>query len=313
MFSEHLTEFHGLPVFNLPAGGSDEPLPAPETVAWRLGCGWGEGDFDDLWRRFLDTVDTTRVRALVFGAWSQEMYEADLGKEVQRVVDAADRLPALTAFFLADVTSEENEVSWIEQTDLAPLLTAYPRLEQLGARGGHRQLTPVRHEALRVLRLESGGMSAAVTRSLAACELPALERLELMFGTDEYGGDSTIEDIAPLLTGTLFPALRHLALMDSEVEDAIAGAVARSPVLPRLETLSLALGVLTDAGGEGLLSGQPLTHLKELDLHHHYLSDEMMIRIREALEPAGVVVHLTGRQTAEESHGRVYRYVAVGE
>ncbi len=314
MFSEHLTHFHGLPVFDLPAAGSKAPLPEPDAVAWRLRFDWdGEEDLAEIWPRFLDSVDTTRVTALVIGAWSDEMYESDLGVELRRVIDAADRLPALTGFFLADVVSEENEVSWIEQTDLAPLLNAFPRLRELGARGGHREFGPVRHEELRVLRLESGGMSGAVVRSIAESELPALERLELMFGSDAYGGDTTVEDLGPLLSGTRFPALRHLGLLDSEIEDAVAEAVAQAPVVASLETLSLAMGVLTDAGAEALLSGQPLTHLARLDLHHHFLSDAMMRRIREALEPAGVEVDLSEQEKPHESHGRVWHYIAVSE
>ncbi|MDI5965499.1 STM4015 family protein [Streptomyces sp. SL13] len=314
MFSQHLTQFHGLRVFDLPAAGSADPLPEPDAVAWRLAYDWNaEEDLEAIWARFLDTVDTTRVTAVIIGAWSDEMYESDLGAELNRVIEAADRLPALTGFFLADVVSEENEISWIEQTDLAPLLNAFPRLRELGARGGHREFGPVRHQELRTLRLESGGMSGAVVRSIAESELPALERLELMLGSENYGGDTTVEDLAPLLSGTRFPALRHLGLMDSEVQDAIAEAVAQAPVVPMLETLSLALGVLTDAGAEALLSGQPLTHLARLDLHHHYLSDAMTQRVREALEPAGVEVDLDDRMKPDEYDGQVYHYIAVAE
>lgn len=314
MFSEHLTEFHGLPVFDLPGRDSEDPLPEPDSVAWALRFDYHSDDgLDEKWAQFLDAVDTTRVTAVVFGAWSDSMYDSDLGEELQRLIDAADRFPALTGFFLADVTSEENEVSWIEQTDLAPLLRAYPRLEELGARGGHREFTATCHESLRVLRLESGGLSGAVVRSLCESELPALERLELLLGSENYGGDTSIEDLGPILTGTRFPALRHLGLMDSEMEDAIAEAVAQAPVVPSLRSLSLAMGVLTDAGAEALLSGQPLTHLDRLDLHHHFLSDAMMARLREALEPAGVEVDLNEQEKPHESQGQSWHYIAVSE
>lgn len=81
--------------------------------------------------------------------------------------------------------------------------------------------------------------------------------------------------------------------------------------MARLSTLRLSLGTLGDAGAEALLGGQPLTHLAELDLHHHYLSEPMTGRLREALEPSGVRVDLDDRQRADaEGHGR---YVSAGE
>jgi hypothetical protein len=314
MSVRHLTQFHGLPVFDLPGADEAGELPAADSVAWRVRFTWGGSeDFDRIWERFLGTVDTTKVTALVLGCWGEEMYEDTLGPVLRRVVDAKERFPALKAFFLADVTFEENEISWIQQTDLAPLLNAYPGLEELGARGGHREFTPVAHASLRTLRLESGGMSAAVVRGISESELPSLERLELWLGSEEYGGDTTVDDLAVLLSGVRFPALRHLGLQDSELQDGIAGAVAHAPVVPMLETLSLSMGVLTDAGGEALLAGQPLTHLKKLDLHHHFLTDAMMQRLGEALEPAGVEVDLSEQETPNEYGGDLWHYVAVAE
>ncbi|MBY8885109.1 STM4015 family protein [Streptomyces sp. PTM05] len=314
MCVEHLTEFHGLKVFEFPAEGRKDGLPAAGEVAWRLGHDWSaDKDIEAIWPVFLESVDTSRVTALIFGPWSDHMYDEDASAEVARLVESADRLPSLKAFFLGDIVSEENEISWIEQTDLAPVLEAFPGLEELGARGGHREFTPVRHANLRTLRLESGGMSAAVVRGIASSELPALERLELWLGVENYGGDATVEDIAPLLEAGRFPSLRHLGLQDSESQDAIAQAVARAAVVPGLTSLSLSMGTLTDAGAEALLGGQSLTHLAELDLHHHFLSDGMVARIREALEPAGVTVDLSEQEKPDEYDGQAWYYVAVDE
>ncbi|WP_316043462.1 hypothetical protein [Actinomadura sp. CNU-125] len=58
------------------------------------------------------------------------------------------------------------------------------------------------------------------------------------------------------------------------------------------------MGVLTDRGAEALLSGQPLTHLQELDLSHHYLSEPMMARVRDALP--GVPIDLSDRHEPDE-------------
>ncbi|RJL18578.1 leucine-rich repeat domain-containing protein, partial [Bailinhaonella thermotolerans] len=93
----------------------------------------------------------------------------------------------------------------------------------------------------------------------------------------------------------------------------IAAAVAAAPVVSRLETLSLGLGVLGDAGAEALLAGQPLTHLARLDLAHHYLTEPMEERVRRAFAASGTEVNLADRQEPDDDGGESWRYVAVGE
>ena len=83
----------------------------------------------------------------------------------------------------------------------------------------------------------------------------------------------------------------------------------------RLEVLDLSMGTLGDDGAAALLGGQPLTHLRKLDLHHNYLSEPLLRRLRETLGSAGVELDLD-RDDAdwdEDDDGTVHRYVAVGE
>ncbi|AUG76274.1 hypothetical protein CFP65_1375 [Kitasatospora sp. MMS16-BH015] len=317
---EHLKEFHGLPVVGFPSPKEDRPLPDAAEAAWRIAVDeeWGPGyqrllleSFEQKWQRFLATVDTGRVRALVVGEWS-EYFAVPAEKIVRLLVDSAERLPALRAVFFGDLIREESDLAYIELCDLAPLAEAYPLLEELGGRGVD-VFTPVRHSALRTLRFESGGLPRAVLTGVLTSELPALESLNLWLGVDEYGGDITLPDLAPLLAGGLFPKLRHLGLEDSELQDEIATAIAAAPVVARLESLSLALGTLTDEGAAALLAGQPLTHLTSLDLHHHYLTEATSERLRAALP--GVAVRLDEPQEAEEDEddGEIWRYVAFSE
>lgn len=144
-------------------------------------------------------------------------------------------------------------------------------------------------------------------QAVGASELPNLEHLDLWLGEENYGGTTTVADLAPFLGGERFPALRHLGLEDSELQDEIAAAVAGAPVVARLESLSLAMGILTDQGAEALLSGQPLTHLRALDLHHHFLSDAMVERVKAALP--GVEIDLDDQEKPTDD----WRYIAVSE
>ncbi|KOG28978.1 MULTISPECIES: STM4015 family protein [Streptomyces] len=314
----YLQEFHGLPVFDFPAEDARVELPEADRVAWRISAPTYSDPGDELWgpqfERFLKTVDARRVRALVVGGWD-EAYETSSADIVTALIGANNRLTGLAAVFIGDMTGEDCEISWIVQSDVTPLLAAYPALRGLGVRGGSGlAFPPVRHTGLETLVVETGGLGAEVVRGIVGSDLPALENLELWLGTDEYGGDSTPDDLAPLLDGTAFPALRRLGLRNSVIQDAVAAAVAGAPVVARIERLDLSMGVLTDEGAAALLDGQPLTHLAHLDLSHHYLSEAMGERVRAALVPHGVTVVLDDPQVPEDDgDGEVYRYVAVAE
>jgi hypothetical protein len=304
---EHLTHFAGLPVREFPGAAAD--LPAAGEVAWRLTNDEDdEGRFGVLFEEFLDGVDTERVTHLVIGCWTitlspRDPYPPDL------LIKAADRFPALRALFLGDIVMEQQEISWIEHDDLTPLLQAFPGLERFEARGSMGLgLRPFRSDALKVLRLESGGLPARIVRAVGGSELPALEHLDLWLGSQNYEGDAGVPDLAEILAGERLPALRHLGLENSEITDELAAAVAGAPVVARLESLSLAKGVFGDAGAEALLSGQPLTHLRRLDLHHHFLSEPMQERLRAALP--GVEVDLSEPQRPA---GPDQRYIFVAE
>ncbi|WP_327340092.1 STM4015 family protein [Streptomyces sp. NBC_01324] len=318
---EHPEMFHGLPVLTLPCADAvgGPALPPAESVAWRLDCGQEEVPFPELWRHFLDTVDPAGVRALLIGPWWEDDYSV-LAPVVELLVSAAGRFTDLRALFLADVVGEECEVSWLAMCDITPVLEAFPLLEELTVRGGGAsvpeeatlELRPVRHGALKSLRFESGGLPGHVVRAVGACELPALERLELWFGVGWYGGDATVEDLRAVLSGTGLPRLRHLGLQNSEIQDEIAAAVSHAPVVARLESLALSMGTLTDEGASALLNGQPLTHLTSLDLNHHYLSDPLMDRFRELCAGAGTRLDLDGADYWDPE-GEEPRYVAVSE
>ncbi|RJL24250.1 STM4015 family protein [Bailinhaonella thermotolerans] len=320
---ERLDTYFGLPVQQFyrehleedePPAGSDEP----GAYAWRLGDAYEDEldededgyDFGKLLEGFAGAVDVGSVRALVIGWWGPGWEENTSEAAVKALAAMAGRMPELRAVFLGEMTSGDSEISWIEHGDVTPLLEAFPRLERLDVRGSSGlRLRPVRHEALRTLRFESGGLPGHVVRAVGECELPALEHLELWLGVANYGGDCSDEDLRGVLAGEGLPALRHLGLQDSERQDEIAALAAAAPVVARLESLSLSMGTLGDEGAEALLSGQPLTHLARLDLSNHYFSEGMAERLRAALP--GVELTMTPGTTYDWNVGG--RYVEVSE
>ncbi|MBE1492198.1 STM4015 family protein [Plantactinospora soyae] len=306
--NSHITEFAGLPVVDF---DPDRPVDAaPGTVAWRLrlddGSEGGER-FAELTDRFLAAVEPGEVQALIVGDWGESY---DQPAPVDLLVRLAPRLTGLRALFMGELTMEESEISWITQADPAPLLTAYPQLRVLRIRGATEglSLTPTRHTALRELAIEAGGLPAHVVRAVGECDLPALEHLELWLGTDEYGGDATVEDLAAVLGGGRLPGLVSLGLRNAEIADQVAGALAGAPVVARLRRLDLSLGILGDEGAAALLAGQPLTHLDRLDLRHHYIGPELAARL--VAELPGVEVDLADVQKPDRDGDR---YVAVSE
>lgn len=294
--------FVGLRVVNY-----DKDKPARSDVAYRFRSDWDENELLPNLEHFLATPAALEASALVIGAWFADDSDSTPEAVLNLLITQRERLPKLVAIFIGDVTSEENEMSWIHQCDMAPLLQAFPQLQLLRTRGGSGlKLQPSKHATLRALAMETGGMDASVVRSVSSCEFEQLEYLELWLGTSEYGATATIEDLQPLLSGKLFPKLKYLGLRNSEMVDQIAAVVVNSPLVRRIETLDLSLGVLTDEGGASLLHLKD-SGLKRLNLHHHYLSDEMVKR----LKTLPFVVDASNPADMDEDED--FRFVAVGE
>ncbi len=304
-FNSHAETFAGQTVADYPEGKSG-------GTAWRVSepadDAIGEEapleEFRAKFEAFVADRGAT-VEALVIGAWGYAAFRpAPLGQ----LCDAAPRLPRLRSLFLGDITFDECEVSWMKVGDVSPLVTTFPELETLQVRGGEDfRFSPVGSDSLRRLVVQSGGLPAAFTTAVLASRFPELTDLELWLGTDEYGGDTTIADLRPLLDGTLFPRLRRLGLRNAEIADEIAAAVAQAPIVARLESLDLSMGTLGDQGAAALLAGQPLTHLRELNLAHHYMSEEVAAAVVAALPDVQVDVS----DPQEDDEGE--RYTAVSE
>ncbi|WP_166829482.1 STM4015 family protein [Thalassoroseus pseudoceratinae] len=302
-FGEHAEEFDGKKVVDYEVGMTLEP----ETTNYRLRLEYdSEESFSELLTDFLTAENVDRVTGVLTGAYSEEMYEESMAPIVEAVIAAAPRLPSLTGLFIGDIIYEENEVSWIQQTDVSPVWTAFPKLRTFQVRGGEGlSLGDIAHDQLKTLIVQTGGMPREILQQLANAQLPELEHLELYLGDSGYGWTGTIADVEALLQANRFPKLKTLGLKNSEIADDVAGVVSVSPIVAQLETLDLSLGTLGDAGAEKLLACENVKTLKKLDLSHHYMSNEMMKQVSEL--PCEVNVE---EQETEEEWGR---YVSIGE
>ncbi|MEJ8304586.1 STM4015 family protein [Saccharibacillus sacchari] len=253
--------------------------------------------------------EAAQLSSLIIGSWGGA-YEDSSESIVAELVRQKDRFPALRSLFVGDMDYEECEVSWIMQSNLNPLFAAFPELRSLTIKGStDLALGEVRHAKLEELIIICGGLGKSVLASIAAAELPALKKLELYIGVDNYGFDGGIEDVMSVAKPGLFPNLTYLGLKDSEIQDEIAVAIAQSDILDNLETLDLSDGTLSDEGAEALLASEKIRRLPQLDLHYHFMSEAMTRRVATELPNADV----SDRQETEKYDGEEYRYPALTE
>jgi hypothetical protein len=257
---------------------------------------------------FVEAVDTAEVRAMVIGASDSSESEEPGAPARDALVEHGAAFTGLRSLFIGDLTAEEQEISWIHQPDLAPVLAALPGLTEFAVRGTgdpymHEKsrlgLDIGRHEALLSLTVQSGGLPAEVSRGIDAAELPGLENLELWLGVEDYRGDTTPDDLARTLSGEAFPRLDHLGLRNAQYTDQWVRVLADAPVVGRVRSLDLSMGTLTDEGAQVLLDAPVFRELGRLDLEHHYMSEEMEARVRAAFAEAGVEVRIDDRQTKD--------------
>lgn len=266
-------------------------------------------NFLGLLEEFYSDPSSKDVEYLIIGPW-EETWENSSKFIVENLVENKDKLLNIKGLFIGDMESEDCEISWIIQSDLSPLLKAFPNLEELKIRGSSElRFSDMQHDKLKTLIIECGGLSTDVIDDILSSKLPNLEHLELYLGVEEYGFNGTIEDIKPLMKRGVFPKLKYLGLKDSEIQNEIAHEIAGSDVLDGLDTLDLSLGTLTDEGAESLLNSNGIKNLKFLDLNYHYMSDDMMKKIKSL----GIKVDVSDQQEEEEYDDEIYRYPAVTE
>lgn len=229
------------------------------------------------------------------------------------VIVAGGVRPCLRTLFVGDFAyPDETEISWLRVGDLAPVLARLPRLRHLHLRGGGIELgSALVHPTLETLLIESGGLPGAALRALGRAELPSLTHMRVWLGRRYYGGTGSARMLLPLLSGQGVPRLRHLGLMNGEIQDELAAALAKSRLLAQLEVIDLSMGTLGDAGGQAILDAAArFAHLRRLELDHNYLSPALADALVRALGP---IVSIGTIETPEVWDGQAHYFTQVGE
>ncbi len=304
---EHLKTFIGHRVIDYK---SEKSIKKGDQV-YAIRMSWDDEDvsFDELFSSYLQSDGPANTVGLVIGNWSLEEPTNPV-EIVNKLCANKDKFGKLVAIFFGDIEMEESEVSWIEQCSLTPILDAFPNLEMLRVRGANGLGFPkAKHKKLRAFAIESGGMGSELAKQVCQADFPNLEHLELWLGTPNYGGDCRPNDLQPILAAKAFPKLKYLGLRNSEIADDIAGVIVNSPLLKKLDTFDLSLGTLSDEGGNALLSLTDSINLKRLNLNHHFLSNDMVKKVKKL----PFTISVSDKQEPEDWGDGEFRFVAISE
>jgi len=306
MIDAHLTQWLGLPVEEFQNGVSQ-----PDAgVIYRIGYDYEDESYTTAeLASFLNHADIGVIRGLILGL-PGEPGDNHFTESYRLLAEAAPRMTNLKGLFLGDILQEESEMSWIEQSDITPILSSFTKLETLFVRGSSGLvLKPCSNPSLKSLVLESGGMPAEVLHALAECSFPELEHLEIWLGDEGYGWNGAVTDVMAILRPGLFPKLKSLGLRNSEIANDLASVLSDAPLLDQLDELDLSLGTMTDEGAAILLQSPKIRVLKKLNLNHNYLTAATLTQ----LAVLGPETDLGEQQSPSTYKGEVSYYVAVGE
>lgn len=260
----------------------------------------------------LADAEFSQLEEVVIGCWG-EAWDEDAGAQqiVDDIVANKEKFAHIKSLFIGDMDFEDCEVSWIIQADYSALWNAMPQLEKLVIKGSSDlSLGEINHEKLEHLEIICGGLPASVIEQVQNAKLPALKKLLLYIGVEDYGFDGNISTIKTLLETSDFPKLTYLGITDSEIQDEIAEKVLGCKYMNQIETLDLSMGCMTDKGAQMLLDTiGNYPNIKKLDLHYHFITDKMCNK----LEKLPIEVDLNEAQEPEEYDGEIYYYPMLTE
>jgi uncharacterized protein (TIGR02996 family) len=300
------------------------PMRLNETLAyqWHLGFlrsarvkayHWGEDpDFEvsEVVALLLAHPSARFIQELTIGLPSNDG-DTDYNDVIKAIAKAAPK--ALRSLFLGDFRyPDDTEISWSKLGKVSLLYPAVPQLRSLRLRGGDLNLGKVDLPELREFIVESGGLQRSTVKSIAAASWPKLERLEVWFGSEDYGAGGDEDDIQPILDGKGLPQLKHLGLCNAGFSQGLARVLPKSKVLRQLESLDLSKGTLMDEDAEVLAANAAaFKHLKHLDLSENLLTSKGAKLVAKLCPDVARGNQRDTDDFVEDEDGR--RYVAVGE
>jgi hypothetical protein len=278
----HANVFADRQVVNFEAGMK---IIVPQTKAYSFHEYNDSDNFQSKWSSLLAYPRRDKIEAIVFG-------NIDLDMELISVIaNASKELKNLKAIFIGDIEDSECMISSLPcYGEISSILQSYDRLEFLHLRcnqgrnsrtgeklpEGFKFCQPLKHNRLKVLRIESSGLNRQTLLEISQLNLPSLEYLELWLGSPEYGANSSVADLMPIINSEKFKNLKYLGFRNCNYTDDIAFALNKSPILENLIELDLSMGTLGDDGLFELLNSPGIEYLSTLNISHNFISTDFI-------------------------------------
>ena len=126
--------------------------------------------------KILKDKHLSEYKQITIGCWDYE--GGDCSALLQGMIENKEKFAQIEGLFWGDIEQEEQEISWIEQADLSPLLDSMPKLKDLKIKGTNNlRLGKTSRPELRSLEIISGGMPTEVVEDIFASDFPNLEKL----------------------------------------------------------------------------------------------------------------------------------------
>ena len=190
----------------------------------------------NLMDRILKDKKLPSLRQITIGCWGYD--GEDCSAIADGIVANKEKFAHLEGLFWGDMDSEEQEISWIEQVDLGPVLDVMPLLNNLKIKGTNNlSIGKKPRPNLKSLEIISGGLPDSVVEDILGSDLSNLEKLVLYVGVEDYGFEGDLAVFKPLFSKDRFPKLKWLGIVDAEEQDAVVEMFLESDILPQLETM----------------------------------------------------------------------------
>jgi hypothetical protein len=190
-------------------------------------------------------------------------------------------------------------------------VSRFPSLEKLTVHANEFSLGVLDLPKLRELSIETCGLTKKHLASFLGGKWAKLEKLELWFGSEDYGAKCKVKDLGPILDGSAIPKVKHLGLMNAEITDDLCKALPVSKILKRLETLDLSLGTMSTVGVKAILeSRNAFSHLKSLNVNENFLKKKDLADLK-TLGPT--IISKSQKEDDDSIEGEIHRYVTIAE
>lgn len=237
---------------------------------------------------------------------------ADEEMTFQVLIDAFEetkRPATLRELYLGNVG--DWDISSTGTGDFGSIAPLFPKLEKLTLHAGNIDLGKnVSLPELKSLAIETGTLTKDDIKAIVSLKAPKLERLEIWFGSSNYGASGGVKDIASILDGSAFPKLTHFGLMNCEWVGEGVRALMGSKLLKQLKSLDLSMGCLADVDIDAMLARKELfSHLAHLNVEDSALTDASKPKVKQLAKETNFGKEQSPDRVEEDG----YRYVSVGE